>query len=252
MKFNAKLVPVEEILRWRDHHRNEVNCQIVHDSLHTRPGWTLSYLLFADEVVAGYGATAIGGPWRGKPTIFEFYVVPKYRLSLFGLFEALLKTSAAVAMEVQTNTPLLPELLHAYARDIFSEKIVFCDAVTTTYAPPGATFRRLTEADAAQIETYDLDEDAKWGIAFNGQVVAAGDILYHYNRPFGDIYMKVAEPFRQRGLGAYLVQELKRICYEGGSVPAARCSPQNVASRNTLQRAGFVPCGHILIGTLPA
>jgi hypothetical protein len=51
-------------------------------------------------------------------------------------------------------------------------------------------------------------------------------------------------------LGSYLVQELKRVCYENGDVPAARCSPTNVASRATLQKAGFVPCGHILAGTI--
>jgi GNAT superfamily N-acetyltransferase len=62
--------------------------------------------------------------------------------------------------------------------------------------------------------------------------------------------MKVAEPFRKRGLGTYLVQELKRVCYERGSVPAARCNPTNIASRKTLQKAGFVPCGHILTGSV--
>ena len=75
---------------------------------------------------------------------------------------------------------------------------------------------------------------------------------FHYNRPYGDIYMAVGEAFRTRGIGTYLVQELKRVCYEGGSVPAARCSPKNVASRQTLQRAGFIPCGHILTGTVDA
>ena len=62
--------------------------------------------------------------------------------------------------------------------------------------------------------------------------------------------MDVAEAFRRRGLGAFIVQELKRVCYEGGSVPAARCGADNVPSRRTLQKAGFVPCGHILNGRL--
>jgi GNAT superfamily N-acetyltransferase len=70
------------------------------------------------------------------------------------------------------------------------------------------------------------------------------------SRPYGDIYMEVAEPFRSRGLGSFLVQELKRVCYEGGNVPGARCNPRNVASRKTLQKAGFVPCGHILNGSV--
>jgi GNAT superfamily N-acetyltransferase len=62
--------------------------------------------------------------------------------------------------------------------------------------------------------------------------------------------MNVAEPHRRRGLGAFLVQELKRVCYAGGHVPAARCNPGNLASRLTLQKAGFVPCGHVLKGVV--
>ena len=63
--------------------------------------------------------------------------------------------------------------------------------------------------------------------------------------------MEVAEPFRRRGLGAYLVQELKRVAYELGSVPCARCNPDNVASRKTLQKAGLVPDAHVLNGSIP-
>ena len=62
--------------------------------------------------------------------------------------------------------------------------------------------------------------------------------------------MHVAEAFRRRGVGALFVQELKRICYEGGSVPGARCNPANVGSRRTLMKAGFVPVGHLLHGTI--
>ena len=70
------------------------------------------------------------------------------------------------------------------------------------------------------------------------------------DRPYGDLYMEVAEPFRRRGLGSYLVQELKRLCYELGAVPCARCSPTNTASRRTLQKAGFVPFAHIIHGPI--
>lgn len=49
-------------------------------------------------------------------------------------------------------------------------------------------------------------------------------------------------------MGAYFVQELKRIAYDMGGIPAARCNPDNVASRKTLQKAGLVPFAHILVG----
>jgi GNAT superfamily N-acetyltransferase len=92
----------------------------------------------------------------------------------------------------------------------------------------------------------------EWLLKLDGEVAAKGGILFHYNQPYGDIYMEVMEPYRQRGFGSYLVQELKRECYELGAIPGARCNPANIASRKTLQRAGFVPFAHILNGTIPA
>ena len=94
------------------------------------------------------------------------------------------------------------------------------------------------------------DDQLKWHgvVEVDGRVVGSGGILFHYNRPYGDIHMEVQASFRRRGIGTFLVQELKRVCYEGGNTPGARCSPSNEASRQTLQKAGFVPCGHILSG----
>ena len=89
-----------------------------------------------------------------------------------------------------------------------------------------------------------------WALQADGEIVATGGILYHYNPPYGDVFMEVAEGHRRRGLGPYLVQELKRICREGGHVPAARCQHDNHASRRTLERAGMLPCGRILRGRL--
>jgi GNAT superfamily N-acetyltransferase len=225
-----------------------MNCQIVHDSLHPRPGWTTEYFLFEDGVVAGYGSVVQGGPWTGKPAVFEYYVAPRFRANVFELFRALLTASRPVTIDVQTNDPLLMVMYHSFARHVLTEKILFCDGLTTNLPSHEATFRPVSECDQDRIAEQQLDAGAQWILECEGRVVATGGILYHYNRPYGDIYMEVAEPFRRRGFGSYLVQELKRVCYEGGSVPAARCNPTNIASRSTLQRAGFVPCANIVIG----
>jgi GNAT superfamily N-acetyltransferase len=62
--------------------------------------------------------------------------------------------------------------------------------------------------------------------------------------------MATAEPLRRRGYGGYLIQELKRLAYEMGKVPAARCNVTNAASRATLQKAGMFPCARVLTGSL--
>jgi GNAT superfamily N-acetyltransferase len=231
-------------------HRLEMACQIVKDSIHERPGWTQQYLLSLGGSPVGYGSMAVGGPWTGEPTLYEFYVVPERRDCVFDLFRALVDASGAERMEVQSNAPLATVMLHAFASHVTSEAILFQDGVQTSHRPPGAIFREPMAAEAPDVSAGQL----RWCgvIEVDGQVVANGGILFHYNRPFGDIYMEVAESFRRRGLGSFLVQELKRVCHEGGHVPAARCNVDNIASQRTLQKAGFVPCGHILKGRLGA
>jgi GNAT superfamily N-acetyltransferase len=187
---------------------------------------------------AGYGSILIGGPWTGTRTVFEFYLAPQHRARVFDAFSGLLTASEATAVKAQTNDALLTVMLHAWAKNIVSEAIVFEHKLTTAHTLDRAIFRRRGEPD------HD------WCLEIDGVIAATGGILYHYNRPYGDIYMEVAETYRQRGLGSYLVQELKRVCYELGSIPGARCNPENITSRKTLQKAGFVPCAHILSGTL--
>ncbi len=238
MELSAKPVSVPEISLWRDHYRAEMNCQVVHDNIHARAGWTQSFLLEVGGAPAGYGAILIGGPWTGTRTAFEFYLTPTHRNLAFPLFEAFLAASESTGMEVQSNDALITVMLHTFAKQIRTENIIFRDASTTFHDVADAVFRRRG------------DSSAEYVVDLEGIEVASGGILYHYNRPYGDIYMEVAERFRRRGLGAYIVQELKRVCYELGSVPAARCNPQNVASRKTLQKAGFVPYANILIGTI--
>jgi GNAT superfamily N-acetyltransferase len=250
MHFAAQAVPVTDLESMRQSYRREMNCQIIHDSLHARPGWTQSYLLSIENETVGYGAVAIGGPWQGKPTMFEFYVVPEHRSRAFDLFEAWREASKPVAIETQSNDALLTVMLHTYAREVVSEKILFHDKFTTTLSVPDAVFRPITPNDVASLSAHEMDPLAGWVVTLWGEIAAAGGILFHYNKPYGDIFMKTAEPFRRRGLGTLIVQELKRVCYEGGHVPGARCNTNNIASRKTLQKAGFVPCGHILTGRL--
>src|SRR5262245_970455 len=248
MKVSARPTRLEDIARWRDMYRSEMACQIIHDSIHERSGWTNEYMLFSDGEAAGYGSIAVGGPWTGTPTAYEFYVVPDQRLRMFDLFEALLGASGAVTIEVQSNDHLSTAMLHAFAGEVVSEAILFHDKLRTKHRPAGVIFREPVATEVPDVQPDQL----KWHgvVEAQGQMAASGGILFHYNRPYGDIYMDVAEPFRRRGIGAFLVQELKRVCYEGGHVPAARCNTGNVASRRTLQKAGFVPCGHVLKGSV--
>jgi len=250
MQVVAKLSSAEQVLPLRARYNEEANCQIVHNSIHLRDGWTRSYLLECDGAAVGFGSIAIGGPWKNQPTIFEFYVLPEHRSRSFELFEVFFAASGSRHFEVQTSDLLLTVMLHTYGTEIASEKIVFQDKITTHLPANGAELRRITDVKEIQLCQQCRQGGGEWILEFEGTTAATGGILFHYNVPYGDIYMEVSEPFRRRGFGAYLVQELKRECYELGAIPCARCSPANIASRKTLQRAGFVPFAHILNGTV--
>jgi GNAT superfamily N-acetyltransferase len=250
MSLDVTRVPAEAVEPLRDLYRVEMNCQIVLDSWHRR-GWVDSYVFQSGGRVIGYGL--VGGIRRDPvDTVTEFFVLPEHRGAALPLFRRLVDLSGARLAEVQSNDRLFSVMLYDCATEIRSDVVLFEDGLTTHLAAPGATFRRTTKDEGEALARQGLDRDAEWVLEFDHALVAAGGILTHYNQPYGDLYMGVAEGVRRRGFGAFFVQELKRTAYEQGRIPAARCNVANLASRATLQRAGMFPCARVLIGKLRA
>ncbi len=241
MNVQVRQVDGATVQSMRDLYRHEMNCQIRYDSMVGR-GLADAYLILMDGRVAGYGAV-LNHYDRGRLT--EFYALPHLRGHAHRMFPELLAVSQASEMAAQTNDPGMLMMLYDHARNIASESILFHDAFGSALPCPSGVFRRGTAADRGP----DPDDPApQWVIEAEGSIVAAGGFLTHYNPPYADIFMSVAEPARRRGFGSHLVQEIKRVCYEAGKKPAARCNTANVASRRTLEKAGLLPCGRVLVG----
>jgi GNAT superfamily N-acetyltransferase len=238
MPVTVQRVEFRDVERMRDLYRAEADVQLIHDSALGR-GLADPYVFLVDGAVAGYG-----GVWNkyDPDRILEFYVLPHRRREALAIFREFAATSHATSMEAQTNVPLMVQMLYDCASDIKAENYLFADAEVTSLASPGGVFR------AARPE--DGDPGGEFVIECDGAIVAQGGFLCHYNPPYGDIYMGVAETARRRGFGSYIVQELKRVCYEAGRRPSARCNAANAISRRTLEKAGFLVCGRLLTGTL--
>jgi RimJ/RimL family protein N-acetyltransferase len=144
----------------------------------------------------------------------------------------------------------LAVMLHAYSRDATSEKTIFADSSTTTLCSGGTVLRRVTTEGEDRNCFGCRGGSSEWTLELKGTVIGQGGVAFHYNQPYGDVYMEIAEPYRRRGFGSYFVQELKQVCRELGGIPAARCDPNNVASLQTCQKAGFVPVGHLMSGSI--
>ncbi len=248
MAIDISPVPLDAVLPLRELYRREMNCQIVHDSL-PRRGFGELFLIRVDSRVAGYGFVM---GYRGEPKdmVREFFILPAFRGSALSIFRKLIEASQARRIMAQTNDVLLTLMLYDCASEITSDTILFHDALATHLEIPDVTFRPITEADKERIFEHNVEPVGEWLIEHEGAVVATGGIATHYNTPYGDLFMEVDERFRRRGYGSYLIQELKRTCYETGFVPAARCNVANAASRATLQKVGLLPCARLLSGIL--
>jgi GNAT superfamily N-acetyltransferase len=248
MTITISPVPLAEILPLRELYRQEMNCQIVHDSLPRREFGNL-FLARLNGRIAGYGFV-MGYQGEPKDLVREFYLLPTVRASALAIFRQLIEVSGARRIEAQTNDVFLTLLLYDCATEITSDRVVFHDALTTNLAIPGAVVRPVTDEDRERIFCHKVEGVGEWLIEHEGNIIGTGGVALHYNPPYGDIYMEVDASYHRRGYGSYLVQELKRISYEMGRKPAARCNVSNVASRATLQKAGLLPCARILSGVL--
>jgi len=248
MIIDVEKASLRKVRVLRDKYREEMKCQIVHDSWHER-GFLQSHLISLAGRVVGYGSVGGVGD-EPKDLVKEFFLYPDDRAGSQALFRAFVAASGAKRIEAQTNDRLLTQMLLDCVETVERDRILFEDVVTTGHVLPDAMFRAITRRERKRVFVHEVEPVGDWVIEMHGQVAATGGLAFHYNPPYSDIYMEVAAPFRGRGLGAFIVQELKRLSYEIGKMPAARCDASNVASRRTLERAGMAACAWIIGGRI--
>lgn len=247
MKLEASRTELKEIQPFRSLFLQENNFQIRYNACHER-NWSDSYLLTIDNRKIGYGSIKGKEKLADRDAIFEFYVITPVRKMLSLLFSELMTASRATFIECQSNDPHLSSMLFEFSRNINSDVILFEDQVMTEYSMPSVIFRHRMEDDI--VFEHKVEPAGDYVLEKNREVVATGGFMLHYNIPFADLYMEVREDCWGKGLGSFLLQEIKRECYQSGRVPAARCNIMNRASSATLMKAGFKVTGYMLTGVI--
>jgi GNAT superfamily N-acetyltransferase len=244
MEMTFHKVGLEAILPLRALFLEEVNQQVRYNAVHER-GWSDSYLLNTDGRAIGYGSIH-GREIPDRDTVFEFFVIPSFRKHASNVFAQLLAAARPAFIECQSNDPFLSAMLFEFARNISSDVVLFGEHSTSNLAVPDVLVRRRQTGD--EVFSHAAEPVGEYVAELKGEIVATGGFLLHYNRPFADLYMEVREDCRRRGIGSFLLQEVKRECYLAGRVPAARTGIANHASRACLTRAGLRVCGFMLTG----
>ncbi|HEX4757490.1 MAG TPA: GNAT family N-acetyltransferase [Terracidiphilus sp.] len=244
MSVTVAKVELAEILPLRALYLEEMNCQIRYNACHER-GWTDSYALMLDGAPVGYGSIK-GREIKDRDTVFEYFVIQPWRNRASQLFRQLLSTSGVQCIECQSNDRLLSSMLFECSSTVSADVVLFEDHAVTEHRVPGAVVRKKRAGDA--IFEHKAEPAGDYVLEFGGEAVATGGFMLHYNKPFADLYMEVREDYRRRGLGSFLLQEVKKACYIAGRVPAARTGLRNAASRATLIKAGLRVSGFMLSG----
>ncbi|NJD02315.1 MAG: GNAT family N-acetyltransferase [Ruminiclostridium sp.] len=92
---------------------------------------------------------------------------------------------------------------------------------------------------------YDLERSIwKEGVIvfyLNDELIGAGSCQrIRDNMNYYDIGMVVAEKYRNRGIGTFIIIKLKEYCYNNNRIPVCGCWYFNYASKKTLEKAGFI------------
>ena len=179
---------------------------------------------------------------EARDSIMEFYLEPVYRKDAHLIFEKFAITSGVSWIECQSNDLLLSEMFFEFATNIYAEAILFEEDFTSSISIDGA--------ELVSNGPPDNRFDHPCTLKYKGEVVGSGGLLLNYNFPYADIYYGIDEAHRRNGFGSFFVQELKKVAYSLGRVPAARTSINNMISKRTMMKAGLKPCGWRLGGKI--
>lgn len=242
-QINISKTKLEQILPLRALFLQQTNFQVRYNACHERR-WSDSYVIHANDQAIGYGAVKGKDRLKDRDAIFEFYLLPAFQNKAASIFSELIQYTNVPYLECQTNDLLLSSMVFEFGKNIHSEVVLFEDHTTTQLSNDTVLFRRLKIGEA--IPWLKKEDFGTHILELEGQIIATGGILTHYNPPFADLYMEVQDIHQKKGFGSLLVQELKKACYNSGRVPAARCNITNPASKATLLKAGFKIAGYML------
>jgi RimJ/RimL family protein N-acetyltransferase len=120
-------------------------------------------------------------------------------------------------------------------------------------------FRKAKKSELGDIERFyrtNTEGSGEWIEAFLHECLNREELFVLYDRqaliatgervpsqkqtPYADLGMVVARSHRGRGLGSSMLIQLKQYCYEVSWKPICSCAADNVASKNAIEKVGFI------------
>ena len=168
---------------------------------------------------------------------------------------------------VSTNNPVFMSICLDVAKSVHPHSYLFEDAQRVTLEPPKLAGISKPVLNTAQQEDFevavefcvqtiapprewlegyyqrliDRQELFLWQDAANNQILGVCEARKSDTQPgVGDVGMIVSKNYRKQGVGSYLLNQAKEHCYHQGLKPICSCEKDNIGSRKSIQRVGFV------------
>lgn len=175
----------------------------------------------------------------------------RWLVSTYGIQHAITSTIEplyfSLCLDVQRSIALHSYLFRDNQRIELSSglsKSVFRKAEKRELDDIARFYRANTEGSGEWIETFlnaRLNREELFVLYDQQTLVAAGESIPSQKQPpYADLGMVVARSYRGRGLGSFMLTQLKKHCYEAGWKPICSCEASNRASKKAIEKAGFM------------
>ncbi len=189
-------------------------------------------------------------------TLVEFYILKEYYIYSQEIFIYIIKSDMVEDAAVSTKQSEFLSLCLDFQKSVYVSSYLFTDTENKKYELnhyENLSFRLAKKSDIQAInnkcesrpqEYYEeLIENDQLFVLYEGDILLGiGEfrISKTHQGQYGDIGVVVAEEYRRKGIGTYIINQLKEHCYRNNLKPMASCDSKNIASMNTLIKAGFI------------
>lgn len=86
-----------------------------------------------------------------------------------------------------------------------------------------------------------IDQEQVFVLVKENELLGVGECRLSASQPpYADLGMITAKQHRRQGIGAFILARLKQECYRRNAKPICSCAADNLPSRKTIEKAGFI------------
>lgn len=193
--------------------------------------------------------------------LLRFYLVERYQARAQELFRWIISTCSIQQAIASTIEPLYFSLCLDLQSSVALHSYLFRDhqRAELVSALSTSSFRKASKTELDDLVRFyqaNTEGPGKWIEGFLRERLTREELFVLYERqtlvatgecipsqqqpPYADLGMVVAQAYRGRGLGSFMLSQLKQYCYETGWKPICSCAADNRASKKAIEKAGFI------------